>query len=272
MVNSIDEMVQVGMHFGHQARKWNPKMAPYIYAERNGVHIIDLIQTYSHLKQVSQFLEESASKGKTFLFVGTKKQASRLIAKTALQCDSFFVNQRWLGGMLTNWKTIKTSIIKLNDLELREKRGEFERLPKKEAATCKKEKERLEKYLGGLKKMFSIPDVVIIIGQPQEMNAVHECQKLGIRSVTILDTDCDPTLADLFVPANDDSVASLRLILNQFLESIRKGQKRFLDLKTEEKHNNMSKLKNSSIEKNKSSIKRRTRANVVKSGELNQKS
>src|SRR5947209_292587 len=265
-------MVQVGMHFGHQARKWNPKMAPYIYAERNGVHIIDLIQTYSHLKQVSQFLEESASKGKTFLFVGTKKQASRLIAKTALQCDSFFVNQRWLGGMLTNWKTIKTSIIKLNDLELREKRGEFERLPKKEAATCKKEKERLEKYLGGLKKMFSIPDVVIIIGQPQEMNAVHECQKLGIRSVTILDTDCDPTLADLFVPANDDSVASLRLILNQFLESIRKGQKRFLDLKTEEKHNNMSKLKNSSIEKNKSSIKRRTRANVVKSGGLNQKS
>lgn len=272
MVNSIDEMVQVGMHFGHQARKWNPKMAPYIYAERNGVHIIDLIQTYSHLKQVSQFLEESANQGKIFLFVGTKKQASRLIAKTALQCDSFFVNQRWLGGMLTNWKTIKTSIIKLNDLELREKRGEFERLPKKEAATCKKEKERLEKYLGGLKKMYSIPDVVIIIGQPQEMNAVRECQKLGIRSVTILDTDCDPTLADLFVPANDDSVASLRLILNQFLESIRKGQKQFLDLRAENKHNNMSKFQNSSFEKNKGSIKKRTRASVAKGRGLEKKS
>nr|ABX82632.1 ribosomal protein S2 [Trebouxia aggregata] len=227
MIKSIDEMVQVGMHFGHQARKWNPKMAPYIYAKRNGMHIIDLIQTYSHLKKVSQFLVEAASQEKTFLFVGTKKQATRLIAETALQCDSFYVNQRWLGGMLTNWKTIKTSIAKLNDLEFREKRGDFENLPKKEGATCKKEKERLQKYLGGLKKMFAIPDVVIIVGQPEEINAVRECQKLGIRSITILDTDCDPSLADLFVPANDDSVASLKLLLTNFLDSIQKGQKQF---------------------------------------------
>ena len=227
MIKSIDEMAQVGMHFGHQARKWNPKMAPYIYAERNGMHIIDLIQTYSHLKKVSQFLIESASQGKTFLFVGTKKQATQLIAETALQCDSFYVNQRWLGGMLTNWKTIKTSIAKLNELEVRGKRGGFELLPKKEGAAHKKEKERLQKYLGGLKKMFAIPDVVIIVGQPEEINAVRECQKLGIRSITILDTDCDPTLADLFVPANDDSVTSLRLLLTSFLEDIQKGQKQF---------------------------------------------
>ena len=227
MIKSIDEMAQVGMHLGHQARKWNPKMAPYIYTQRNGIHIIDLIQTYSHLKKVSQFLTKSASEGKTFLFVGTKKQATRLIAKTALQCDSFFVNQRWLGGMLTNWKTIKTSITHLGLLEWKQKTGEFEKLPKKEAANRKKEIEKLRKYLGGLKAMYSRPDIVIIVGQPEEMNAVRECQKLGIPTVTILDTDCDPSLADLFVPANDDSIASLRLILNQFLHDIQTGQKKF---------------------------------------------
>ncbi len=225
MATTIDEMVQVGMHFGHQARKWNPKMAPYIYAERNGIHIIDLIQTYYHLKKATQFLKEAASQDKKFLFVGTKKQATKLIAKTALQCDSYYVNQRWLGGMLTNWKTIKSSILKLNQLETREKNGEFQTLPKKEAASCKKEKERLQKYLGGLKNMAAIPEIVIIVGQLEEMNAVRECQKLGIRSITILDTDCNPTLADLFIPANDDSVASLQLILNSFLEAIREGQK-----------------------------------------------
>lgn len=224
MVKSIDQMVQVGMHLGHQARKGNPKMAPYIYGERNGIHIIDLIKTYSHLKNVSQFLTQSASQGKTFLFVGTKKQATRLIARTALECDSFFINQRWLGGMLTNWKTIKTSIARLNDLEFKEQKGDFEGLPKKEAAINKKEKERLNRYLGGLKKMTKKPDVVIIVGQLEEMNAVRECEKLGIPSITILDTDCDPTLADMFVPANDDSIPSLRFILNEFLHHIKKGK------------------------------------------------
>lgn len=222
-------MARVGMHFGHQARKWNPKMAPYIYTEKNGIHIIDLIQSAFFLKKTSKFLRESSAQGKTFLFVGTKKQASRLIAKTALQCSSYFVNQRWLGGMLTNWKTIKTSITQLNDLEIKEKNGELERLPKKEAANAKKEKEKLEKYLGGLKNMITVPDIVIIVGQPEEMNAVRECKKLGLTTVTILDTDCDPMLADFFVPGNDDSVASLQLILNEFLDAIKKGQKDFFD-------------------------------------------
>lgn len=253
MATSIDEMVQAGMHFGHQARKWNPKMAPYIYAEKNGIHIIDLIQTYYHLKKVSAFLNVSAAQGKKILFVGTKKQATRLIAKVALQSDSFFVNQRWLGGMLTNWKTIKTSINKLNELELREKNGEFERLPKKEAASCKKEKERLNKYLGGLKNMVSIPDIVIIIGQLEEINAVKECQKLGIRSVTILDTDCNPTLADLFIPANDDSVASLQIILNEFLHAILDGQQTYQKKQTKFSNNLKSKrsLISSRVKKNK---------------------
>lgn len=225
MITKIDEMVKTGVHFGHQAKKWNPKMAPYIYAEKNGIHIIDLIQTYFFLKNTVNFLTAEAAQGKTFLFVGTKKQASRLIAKVALSCDSFYVNQRWLGGMLTNWKTIKTSIKKLNELQ----NLDFSKYSKKEVANFKKEKDRLQKYLGGLKNMASIPDVVIIVGQPDEINAVHECQKLGLRSVTILDTDCDPTLADLFVPANDDSVASLQLILSEFVEAIAKGQKQFTE-------------------------------------------
>lgn len=221
---TIDDMVEMGLHFGHQAKKWNPKMAPYIYTKRNGVHIIDLIQTCYHIKQVSEFLTDYAAKGKTFLFVGTKKQAAGLIANTATQSNSFYVNQRWLGGMLTNWKTMKSSIAQLNELELKEKTDGFRQLPKKEAALCKKQKERLQKYLGGVKDMRQVPDVVIIIGQPEEMNAVLECKKLGIRSVTVLDTNCDPTIADLFVPANDDSVTSLKFLLKTFLDAISKGQ------------------------------------------------
>ena len=221
---TIDEMVEMGLHFGHQARKWNPKMAPYIYTKRNGVHIIDLIQTSFYLKKASQFLTDSAAKGKTFLFVGTKRPAAALIAKVASEGNSFYVNQRWLGGMLTNWQTMKLSIAKLNSLASREAAGEFERLPKKEAAVCRKQRERLEKYLGGVKDMIRVPDVVIIVGQPEEMNAVMECRKLGIRTVTILDTNCDPTVADLFVPANDDSATSLRFILQTFLDAIRSGR------------------------------------------------
>ena len=220
----LREMGEVGMHFGHQPRKLNPKMLPYIRAEHDGMHLINTIKTIKHLKEVSDFLIKSASQGKTFLFVGTKLSATQIIADTALQCNSFYVNQRWLGGMFTNWETIKRSITTLNRLEVQEKRGGFERLPKKRGATLKKEKERLDKYLGGLKKMFAIPDIVIIVGQPEEMNAVRECQKLGIQTITILDTDCDPTLTDLFVPANDDSIKSIRFLLTKFLKSIQKGQ------------------------------------------------
>eukprot|EP01024_Parvocaulis_polyphysoides_P021136 TRINITY_DN19_c1_g1_i3.p1 TRINITY_DN19_c1_g1~~TRINITY_DN19_c1_g1_i3.p1 ORF type:complete len:276 (+),score=39.91 TRINITY_DN19_c1_g1_i3:217-1044(+) len=225
MTISIKEMVRVGLHFGHQARRWNPKMAGYIYGKRNGIHIIDLIKTYSQLKKVLKFLTDSASQGKTFLFVGTKKQAAPVISKIAIECNSFYVNQRWLGGMLTNWQTVKSSIKKLNELELREKTSSFQNLPKKEIALAKKQKERLEKYIGGLKEMKSLPDVVILIGQPAEKNAVHECTKLGIRSITILDTDCDPTIADLFIPANDDSVAAIEFLLMHFLYAIKRGQK-----------------------------------------------
>jgi small subunit ribosomal protein S2 len=222
---TIKKMIYAGMHFGHQKKNWNPKMAPYIYTERNGIHIIDLIQTYIHFQQVCLFLTQAAAEGKTFLFVGTKKQGAKLVAKAALRCDSFYVNQRWLGGMLTNWKTIQTSLVKLIELERKEITGELFNYSKKETAMLLKEKERLLKYLGGLKGMTKLPDVVIIVGQTEEIHAVYECKKLGISSVTILDTDCDPSLADLFIPANDDSIASLQFILTGFLESIKKGQK-----------------------------------------------
>lgn len=220
MVINLDQMVQVGMHLGHQSRKWNPKMKPYIYGERNGIHIIDLVQTYSYLQYVLDFLTSAASQNKTFLFVGTKKHISKLVVKAALKCNSYYVNEKWLGGMLTNWKTISASLKKLETLQ----KPIISTLPKKEAALQFKEKERLEKYLGGLKNMKSIPDVVIIIGQQEEMNAVRECQKLGIRTITILDTDCDPTVADLFIPANDDSVSSIKLLLTKFIAAIKKGQ------------------------------------------------
>ena len=224
MGTTLEEMVQLGLHFGHQARKWNPKMAPYIYGKRNGIHVIDIVQTASRLKEVSNYLTQAASEGKSFLFVGTKKQVSSLIADAAQECDAFYLNQRWLGGTLTNWQTIKTSIARLVELRVLEKHGRFDTLPKKEAAAYRKQKERLEKYLGGVAEMKKIPDVVIIVGQPDERNAVLECQKVGLRTITILDTDCDPTLADLFVPANDDSARSVKFLLDTFVESIRNGK------------------------------------------------
>lgn len=227
MTITIKTMIQNGLHFGHSRQVWNPKMTPYIYMESNNIHIIDLIQTYSHLKQVLRFLANSAAQGKTILFVGTKRQSSKLVAKIAKSCQSFFVTERWLGGLLTNWSTVQKSIEKLNNLEIQERNNSFNGLPKKEIIKLKKEKNRLNKYLGGLKRMRSVPDILIIIDQKKEINAVLECKKLGLRSVTILDTNGDPSLADLFVPANDDSITSLNFILEEFLKYIQYGQKKF---------------------------------------------
>lgn len=231
MIINIETMIEKGLHFGHSRRTWNPKMSPYIYTEQNNIHIIDLVQTYSHLKKSLKFLADSTAQGKKVLFVGTKKQASKLVAETAYKCNSFFVNERWLGGLLTNWSNIHKSILKLNEIELQEKNNFFSKLSKKEIIKLKKKKGRLEKYLGGLKKMINLPDIVIIIDQKRELNAVLECQKLGIRSITILDTNGDPSLADLFIPANDDSIASLNFVLNEFSKYIQYGQKKFRNYK-----------------------------------------
>ena len=220
-------MLQKGVHFGHSRQAGNPKMTPYIYMESNNNHIIDLIQTFSYLKKALQFLANSTAQGKTILFVGTKRQSSKLVSKIAKSCNSFFVTERWLGGLLTNWSTVQRSINKLNKLELQEKNNSFQGLPKKEIIKIKKEKNRLNKYLGGLKRMKSLPDILIIIDQKREINAVLECKKLGIRSITILDTNGNPTLADLFIPANDDSITALSFILEEFLKYIKYGQKKF---------------------------------------------
>ena len=234
---TVEDMVSRGIHLGHPRSQWNPKMAPYIYTNRNDVCIINLYRTIKQLSLLSERLRLYSSQDKTFLFVGTKRQASEIlenISKTELESGKaelstrslFYVNQRWLGGMLTNWQTIKKSLQTLEKLEAQESQEAFLRLPKKEGTLLKKRKERLQKYLGGIKGMKNLPDVVIILGQREEMNAVLECQKLGITTISVLDTDCDPTLTDLFVVANDDSKKSLDFLCTVFLKSISLGRKK----------------------------------------------
>nr|YP_009540855.1 ribosomal protein S2 [Phacus inflexus]AYQ93302.1 ribosomal protein S2 [Phacus inflexus] len=221
---SLEEMLNCSVHLGHQVRKWNPKMSSFIYGERNGLHIIDVLQTLICLKKSTDFLYKSAKNNKSFLFVGTKRQFSSLVESCAISCNSYYVTKRWLGGTLTNWSTIKGCIDSLKILVKQELDGSFDLLTKKECLILKKRRLKLEKYFSGIKEMTKIPDIVIIIGQPREMNAVKECLKLNIKTVTIVDTNCDPTLTDFFIPANDDSVSSVGLILSELSKSIIKGK------------------------------------------------
>ena len=221
---TLAQFLEAGVHFGHKAHRWNPKMFPYIYTERNNIHILDLVQSAQLLKEATSYLQSAAEQKKTFLFVGTKRQASTLIAQEAKRCNSYYVNHRWLGGMLTNWSTMKERIEKLKDLEKQESEGTFDLLTKKEGALRRKELTKLRKYLDGIKSMTSLPDVVIIIDQRREITAIAECRKLGIPVVSILDTNCDPDLVDIPIPGNDDAVRSIKLILTFLTDSIIKGQ------------------------------------------------
>jgi small subunit ribosomal protein S2 len=221
---TLSQLLEAGVHFGHKAHRWNPKMFPYIYSEVNNIHILDLIQSATLLKVANGYVETSASEGKTFLFVGTKRQATTLIAQEAKRCNSYYVNHRWLGGMLTNWSTVKERIKRLKDLEKQEADGTFELLSKKEVAVRRKELSKLRTHLDGIKTMPNIPDVAVIIDQKREITAVLECRKLGIPIVSILDTNCDPELVDVPIPGNDDAVRSIKLILNSLTDSIIKGQ------------------------------------------------
>ena len=221
---SLSQLLEAGVHFGHKAHRWNPKMFPYIYSEVNNIHILDLIQSATLLKKAMRYLETAASQNKTVLFVGTKRQATTLIAQEAKRSNSYYVNHRWLGGMLTNWSTMKERIEKLKDLEKQESEGTFDLLTKKEGALRRKELTKLRKYLDGIKSMTKLPDVVIIIDQRREMTAVAECRKLGIPIISILDTNCDPDLVDIPIPGNDDAVRSIKLILTLLTDSIIKGQ------------------------------------------------
>jgi small subunit ribosomal protein S2 len=205
-------------------------MDPYIYTSRNGVHIIDLVQTAKLMDDAYNYVRSASEQGKRFLFIGTKRQAAGIIAQEASRCGAYFVNQRWLGGMLTNWVTIKTRVERLKELERREETGALDLLPKKEASVLRRELEKLQKYLGGIKAMRKVPDVVLIVDQRREYNAVQECQKLGIPIVSLLDTNCDPDVVDVPIPANDDAIRSIKLIVGRLADAIYEGRHGELDV------------------------------------------
>ena len=221
---SLAELLEAGVHFGHKSYRWNPKMFPYIYSEINNIHILDLVQSATLLNEATKYLQQAATEGKTFLFIGTKRQASTLIAQEAKRCNSYYVNHRWLGGMLTNWSTLKGRIAQLKNLEQQEADNTFDLLTKKEASLRRKELQKLRKHLDGIKDMQRVPDIAIIVDQKREMTAIRECRKLGIPIVSILDTNCDPDLVDIPIPGNDDAVRSIKLILKILTSSIVNGK------------------------------------------------
>jgi len=223
-VVSLAELLESGVHFGHQTRRWNPKMSPYIFTARNGVHIIDLVQTAELIEDAYDYMRKASAKGKKVLFVGTKRQAAGIIEKEATRCGAYYINQRWLGGMLTNWETIKTRVEHLKELEALDASGAIDRRPKKEASVLRRELSKLKKYLGGIKNMRKVPDIVVIVDQRREYNAIQECQKLGIPLVSMLDTNCNPDGIDLPIPANDDAIRSIKLIVGKLADAIYEGR------------------------------------------------
>ena len=211
-VVSMKQLLEAGVHFGHQTRRWNPKMAPYIYTERNGIYIIDLQKTVKKLEEAYNFVRETTANGGNILFVGTKKQAQDAIKEEAARCGGYYVNARWLGGMLTNFRTMRTRIDRLAQLKKMEEDGTFAMLPKKEVIKHQGEIAKLEKYLGGVKEMKKLPAAMFIVDPRKERNAIAEAQKLGIPVVAIVDTNCDPDEIDYVIPGNDDAIRAIRLI------------------------------------------------------------
>ncbi|GJU91887.1 RNA polymerase beta'' subunit [Tanacetum coccineum] len=217
---NLEEMMEAGVHFGHGTRKWNPKMAPYISAKRKGIHIINLTRTARFLSEACDLVFDAASKGKQFLIVGTKNKEADSVAWAAIRARCHYVNKKWLGGMLTNWSTTETRLHKFRDLRTEQKTGGLNRLPKRDAAMLKRQLSHLQKYLGGIKYMTGLPDIVIIVDQHEEYTALQECITLGIPTICLIDTNCDPDLADISIPANDDAISSIRLILNKLVFAI----------------------------------------------------
>ncbi|AOT68250.1 30S ribosomal protein S2 [Geosporobacter ferrireducens] len=223
-VISMKQLLEAGVHFGHQTRRWNPKMAEYIFTERNGIYIIDLQKTVKKVEEAYSFVKEIAESNKTILFVGTKKQAQESIEQEAKRSGMYFVNQRWLGGMLTNFKTIRKRIDRLNELVKMEEQGLFEVLPKKEVIKLKNEQEKLEKFLGGIKEMNDIPGALFVVDPRKERIAVKEAQILGIPVVGIVDTNCDPEEVDYVIPGNDDAIRAVKLITAKIADAIIEGR------------------------------------------------
>ncbi len=223
-VISMKQLLEAGVHFGHQTRRWNPKMAPYIFTDRNGIYIIDLQKTVRKVEEAYEFVKSLSANAETILFVGTKKQAQEAVKEEAERCGMFYVNQRWLGGMLTNFQTIRKRIDRLHELQRMEADGRMNLLPKKEVAELLHEKERLTKFLGGIKDMRRLPGALFIIDPRKERIAVAEARKLGIPIVAIVDTNCDPDEVDYVIPGNDDAIRAVKLLTGKMADAVLEGR------------------------------------------------
>lgn len=223
-VVSMKQLLEAGVHFGHQTRRWNPKMAPYIFTDRNGIYIIDLQKTVRKMEEAYNFIRELAMDGKDVLFVGTKKQAQESVEDEAKRCEMYYVNQRWLGGMLTNFKTIRQRINRLNELDAMETDGSFEVLPKKEVIKLRLEREKLEKNLGGIREMKRLPGAIFVVDPRKERIAIAEARNLGIPVVAIVDTNCDPDEVDYVIPGNDDAIRAVKLFASKIADAVLEGR------------------------------------------------
>lgn len=223
-VISMKQLLEAGVHFGHQTRRWNPKMAPYIFTERNGIYIIDLQKTVKKIEQAYAFIRQVSQEGGTVLFVGTKKQAQEAMEEESKRCEMYFVNQRWLGGTLTNFQTIQKRIHRLQELRVMDENGTFEVLPKKEVINLRHEMEKLEKFLGGISNMTKLPDALFVIDPRKEKNAIAEAKRLGIPVVAIVDTNCDPDEIDYVIPGNDDAIRAVKLLASKIADAIIEGR------------------------------------------------
>ena len=237
-VISMKQLLEAGVHFGHQTRRWNPKMAEYIFTERNGIYIIDLQKTVKKIEEAYMFIRDVVAEGGTVLFVGTQKQAQDAIKEEADRAEMYYVNMRWLGGMLTNFKTIKRSVNKLHQLNRMTEDGTFDMLTKKEVAARMKEMGDLEKNLGGIKEMKTLPSAMFVVDPKKEANAVNEARKLGIPVVAIVDTNCDPDEVDYVIPGNDDAIRAIKLIASVMADAVLEGKQgeQFTDSSAEEEN------------------------------------
>ena len=231
---TMKELLEAGVHFGHQTKRWNPKMKEYIFGERNGIYIIDLQKTLKMFKEASKFVADLAATGKTVLFVGTKRQAQDAIAEEAQRCSMFYINQRWLGGLLTNWVTVQKSVKRLKELDEMATDGRYELLPKKEVIKLERERKHLQANLAGIKELDRLPDAIFVIDSNKEQIAVREARKLGIPVVAVVDTNCDPSEVDYVIPGNDDALRAIRLFASKVADSVVEGAQLAKDTQTSE--------------------------------------
>ncbi len=225
-VISMKELLEAGVHFGHSKSRWNPKMAPYLYGVKNGIHIVDLNKTLVLLEEAYNFISDSVAQGADVIFVGTKRQAKEIIKEEAERCGAFYVNERWVGGLLTNFQTVRKSILKLSKLERMEAEGIFDVLPKKEVRRLKRQVEKLRKLYGGIREMTKLPDIMWVIDTIREAIAVREAKKLGITVVAIADSNCDPDMIDYIIPGNDDAIKSIKLLTSKIADAVLEGMTR----------------------------------------------